>query len=96
METLSRLGAEIFLWPVGGTGSASIMIAQAEKIASLFSTPVAATQLSQAIDMGAPSAAVIDAQGNKYENTMHTQIDLTELQKTYGYTGTPFIISTLM
>lgn len=46
--------------------------------------------------MGAPSAAVIDAQGNKYENTLHTLMDLSDLEETYGYVGSPYIISTLM
>jgi len=65
METLIQEGAEIFLWPVGGTGTSRTMINQAKKIAELFDVPVFATEIAQAVDHGSPSVALFDETGKK-------------------------------
>lgn len=90
MESLVSQGAEIFVWPVGGTGSVQAMINQAEKIAVGFDVPVFATQLAQAIDHGSPSVALIDENGYKLYAWSDAVMDLDSL-KVAGYTAEPYV-----
>ena len=80
----------MFVWPVGGSGTVTIMRSQAETIATEFGVPVFATQQAQLIDRKASSAALIDGSAQPYTGTSDIQMDL-ESVVAMGYTGSAFV-----
>lgn len=55
--------------------------------------PVIATEQAETLDLGVPSAMIIDKDGESFKGTVDTYLDVSDLASHAGYKAKPFIRS---